>query len=40
VLYDPGLRVSRHLVRVRRGIAKGDLVRGDADGQPYWIGRS
>ncbi len=38
VLHDPGLRVSRHLVHVRRGIAKGELVRREACGQPYWTG--
>jgi hypothetical protein len=40
VLYDPALRVSRHLVRARREIAKGDLVRHEAHGQPYWTGRA
>ena len=40
VLHDPALRVSRHLVRVRRAIAKRDLVRREAHGQPYWTGRA
>jgi len=40
VLHDPGLTVSRHLARVRRRIAGGELARRDAHGQPYWVGRA
>jgi predicted nucleotidyltransferase len=36
VLFDRGLRLSAHLVRVRRDIAAGRLVRRMAHGQPYW----
>lgn len=36
VLYERDFLVSRHLVRVRRAIADGRLVRRTAHGQPYW----
>jgi hypothetical protein len=37
VLYDRGLAVSRRLIRIRERIAAGLLLRGQAQGQPYWI---
>ena len=36
VLFERGLRVSEYLVRVRRDIAAGRLVRRVVHGQPYW----
>lgn len=36
VLFERGLEVSRELIRVRRAIADGRLVRRVAHGQPYW----
>lgn len=36
VLYEQAWEVSRHLVRVRRDIAEGRLVRRVVHGQPYW----
>jgi hypothetical protein len=36
VLFERGLRLSAHLVRVRRLIASGRLVRRFVHGQPYW----
>ncbi len=36
VLFERGLQISRLLVRVRREIADGTLVRRVAHGQPYW----
>lgn len=37
VLFDRALTVSRALVRLRRLIVEGGLVRGEAHGQPYWV---
>lgn len=36
VIFERGTRVSEHLIRVRRAIAEGRLVRRTAHGQPYW----
>jgi hypothetical protein len=36
VLFERDLMVSRHLVRARREIAAGRLIRRFAHGQPYW----
>ncbi|MBI1737248.1 MAG: nucleotidyltransferase domain-containing protein [Candidatus Rokubacteria bacterium] len=36
VIFERGLRLSEHLVRVRRDIAAGRLVRRVVHGQPYW----
>jgi hypothetical protein len=36
VLFERGVDVSRHLVRVRRDIVAGRLVRRVVHGQPYW----
>jgi hypothetical protein len=36
VLFERDSRVSKHLVRVRKDIAEGRLVRRIAHGQPYW----
>lgn len=36
VILERGSRVSEHLIRVRRAIAEGRLVRRTAHGQPYW----
>jgi hypothetical protein len=36
VLFERGLRLTEHLVRVRRDIAAGRLVRRMVHGQPYW----
>jgi hypothetical protein len=36
VLFEQGLRISRHLAAVRRDIAAGRLVRRTVHGQPYW----
>jgi hypothetical protein len=36
VLFERGLQLSRRLVRVRRDIAAGRLVRRVVHGQPYW----
>jgi hypothetical protein len=38
VLFERGLAVSRHLARVRRRIATGELTLRHAHGQPYWVG--
>ncbi len=37
VLFDRDLEVARALVRLRRLIVDGGLVRGEAHGQPYWM---
>ncbi|MDR7420394.1 MAG: toxin-antitoxin system HicB family antitoxin [Armatimonadota bacterium] len=37
VLFDSDLSVSRWLVRVRRRIVDGQIVRRIAHGQPYWV---
>ena len=37
VLWERGLRVSARLVRVRRDIVSGRIVRRTAHGQPYWV---
>lgn len=37
VLFDRDLTVSRELVRLRRVIVEGRLVRREAHGQPYWM---
>ncbi len=37
VLFERGLELSRFLVRVRREILSGRLMRRTAQGQPYWI---
>lgn len=36
VLFERGGHLSAHLVRVRRAIAEGRLVRRVVHGQPYW----
>jgi predicted nucleotidyltransferase len=36
VLFERGLRLTRHLIRVRHDIAGGRIVRRMAHGQPYW----
>ncbi|HEX6694890.1 MAG TPA: hypothetical protein VF035_09360 [Longimicrobiales bacterium] len=36
VIFDPALRLSRWLGRVRRAIGDGRMVRRSAHGQPYW----
>jgi len=36
VLFEQGMRVTEHLIRVRRDIAAGRIVRRVAHGQPYW----
>jgi len=36
VLFERGLRLTQHLIHVRRQIAAGRIVRRVAHGQPYW----
>jgi hypothetical protein len=36
VLFERGMRITEHLIRVRREIAAGRIVRRVAHGQPYW----
>jgi hypothetical protein len=36
VLFERGLRLTQHLIRVRHDIAAGRIVRRMAHGQPYW----
>jgi hypothetical protein len=38
VVYDPDLEVSRRLVEIRRRIVRGEIVRREVHGQPYWVG--
>lgn len=37
VLFDRDLKVSRYLVRLRRMIVEGRVVRRESHGQPYWM---
>ena len=36
LLYDPSLRIARHLTHIRTAIVNGLLVRHTAQGKPYW----
>jgi hypothetical protein len=36
VLFERGLHLTLHLIRVRHDIAAGRIVRRMAHGQPYW----
>jgi hypothetical protein len=37
VLFDRDLIVSRRLIEIRSRIAAGELIRRQAQGQPYWV---
>ncbi|MDA1200999.1 MAG: toxin-antitoxin system HicB family antitoxin [Planctomycetota bacterium] len=37
LLWERGLMVSRRLISIRSRIARGELIRRQAQGQPYWV---